>query len=62
LPAGKRGNFSSTPQRPRIQRRPVYLLRLESLRGTDVRGLRAVLKTLLRRHGFRCVSAEEVQR
>ena len=41
--------------------RPIYLLRLESLRGTDVRGLRWLLKTLLRRFGFRCLSLEEVQ-
>jgi hypothetical protein len=62
LPAGKPGNFSSIPHSPGIQRRPIYLLRLESLRGTDVRGLRALLKSLLRRFGFRCLSVEEVQR
>jgi hypothetical protein len=44
------------------ERRPIYLLRLESLRGTDVRGLRALLKTLLRRFGFRCLSVEEERR
>jgi hypothetical protein len=49
----------SEPQRRR-RRRPVYLLRLESLRGDDtVRGSRLVLKSLLRRHGLCCLSIEE---
>jgi hypothetical protein len=46
------------------QRRPVYLLRLQSLRGpNEIRRLRAVLKALLRRLGLRCISIEiEAQR
>jgi hypothetical protein len=39
-----------------------YLLRLRSLRGDDIHALRAILKALLRRYGWRCVSVEkEVQ-
>jgi hypothetical protein len=41
-------------QRPR----PVYLLRLESRRGDDIRRLRWLLKALLRRLGLRCISLE----
>jgi hypothetical protein len=64
LPAGKPGNFSSIPQAPNPQAPvlPVYLLRLQSLRGDDVRKLRWLLKELLRRHGFRCLSIEEARR
>jgi hypothetical protein len=63
LPAGKR-LFSSTPQSPTRQAPvpPVYLLRLVSLRGDDVRTLRWILKTLLRRFGWRAVSVEEEAR
>jgi hypothetical protein len=43
----------SPPQRP-----PVYVLRLQSLRGDDIRRLRWVLKALLRRFGLRCISIE----
>jgi hypothetical protein len=42
-------------------RRPVYVLRLQSLHGDDIRRLRLLLKALLRRHGLRCLSVEEVQ-
>jgi len=48
-----------TKQRER--RGPVYLLRLQGKPGDSVHGLRAVLKTLLRRHGLRCVDAREEQ-
>jgi hypothetical protein len=36
--------------------RPVYLLRLVSPRGDDIRRLRWLLKVLLRRYGLRCIS------
>jgi hypothetical protein len=39
--------------------RPVYLLRLQSLCGDDIRRLRWLLKALLRRLGLRCLSIEE---
>jgi hypothetical protein len=47
-----------------IRRRPVYLLRLQPLRGADdIRRLRLLLKALLRRHELKCISIEvEVQR
>jgi hypothetical protein len=44
---------------PRQHRRSIYLLRLESLRGDDIRRLRLLLKALLRRLGLRCLSVEE---
>jgi hypothetical protein len=40
------------------RRLPVYVLRLESLRGDDIRRLRWLLKALLRRLGLRCISIE----
>jgi hypothetical protein len=41
----------------------VYVLRLQSQRGDDIRRLRWLLKTLLRRLGLRCISIEvEAQR
>jgi hypothetical protein len=41
------------------QRPTRYVLRLESRHGADIHALRAILKTLLRRFGWRCVSVEE---
>jgi hypothetical protein len=41
--------------------RPVYLLRVQSLRGDDIRKLRLLLKMLLRRLELKCISIEEVQ-
>jgi hypothetical protein len=40
---------------------PTYILHLRPTRsGRDaIRSLRWLLKTLLRQHGFRCISAEE---
>jgi hypothetical protein len=44
-------------------RKPVvYLLRLRSLRGEDIHALRPILKALLRRYGWRCVSVEQERR
>jgi hypothetical protein len=40
--------------------RPIFILKLQSIRGDSIRTLRAILKQLLRRHGFRCVSAIEL--
>jgi hypothetical protein len=48
----------SHPQAPRDR---VYLLTLQPSGADDIRGLRAVLKRLLRR-GWRCVSIEEAWR
>ncbi len=40
--------------------RPVFVLRLTPLPGVDaIRALRAVLKTLLRHYGMRCLSVRE---
>lgn len=40
--------------------RPVFVLRLKALPGTDAyRELRLVLKRLLRAHGFRCLTVRE---
>jgi hypothetical protein len=38
---------------------PVYVIKLQPLRGAGIHGLRAILKRLLRSHGFRCISAIE---
>ena len=38
--------------------RPVYRLRIMSLRGDGIHELRALLKRLLRPHRWRCVSVE----
>jgi hypothetical protein len=35
-----------------------YLLRLQSRHGDDIHALRAILKLLLRRYGWRCDSIE----
>jgi hypothetical protein len=40
--------------------RPVYVLRLQPLKGVDpLRALRHVLKRLLRAYGMRCISVEQ---
>jgi hypothetical protein len=48
--------------RPSQRHRSEFVLTLRNTRpGADsIRGLRAVLKSLLRRHGFRCTAAREV--
>jgi hypothetical protein len=45
------------------RRRPVFVIKLRPVRSDSdgIRGLRAILKTLLRRHGFRCTTAYEQQ-
>jgi hypothetical protein len=52
-------------QRPEaaIQRARRFLLKLEG-RGdaADIRHLRAILKTLLRKHGFRCLECMQERR
>jgi hypothetical protein len=40
--------------------RRTFFLTLETSRGDGIHGLRAILKILLRRHGFRCTDAREV--
>jgi hypothetical protein len=50
------------PQRP--NRAPIFVVKLRPVRSDsdgDIRGLRWILKTLLRRHGFRCITAREEQ-
>ena len=39
--------------------RPTFVLKLQSIRGDSIKALRFVLKNLLRRHGFKCISARE---
>jgi hypothetical protein len=42
----------------------VFILKIQPVQSDSVgniRGLRWILKTLLRRHGFRCVTAREEQ-
>ena len=48
-------SFTAT-QAPRAA--PIFVLRLQSPRGDDVRRLRLALKALLRRPGLRCISIE----
>jgi hypothetical protein len=38
--------------------RPVYILKVKSLRGDGIHELRTLLKRLLRPHLWRCVSVE----
>jgi hypothetical protein len=46
---------------PTVSRQPSqFLLRLEATRGDAIHDLRAILKALLRRHGFRCLDCREV--
>jgi hypothetical protein len=49
---------SNNESAPATQAPSVYVLRLCSLRGDDIRRLRLLLKRLLRDHGLRCVSIE----
>jgi hypothetical protein len=49
---------SGTNKRPAAPRQ-VYVLRLHSPRGDDIRRLRWLLKALLRRHELRCLIVEE---
>jgi hypothetical protein len=44
-----------------VDRRTTFLLQLESTRGDGIKALRAILKSLLRRHAFRCVDLREVR-
>jgi hypothetical protein len=39
--------------------RPTFILKIRSLRGDDIRRLRALLKVLLRAHQWRCISVEQ---
>jgi hypothetical protein len=49
-----------TRRPPLKQRRPVFTLKIEGKPGpVGIRALRGLLKTLLRRHGFRCVDMRE---
>jgi hypothetical protein len=52
-----------TRQPPRQNRGPVFVVRLRSIRPNSdgIRGLRWVLKILLRRFGFVCIDAREEQ-
>jgi site-specific DNA-methyltransferase (adenine-specific) len=40
-------------------RPPRFILKLEATRGDAIHDLRAILKALLRRHGFRCIDCRE---
>jgi hypothetical protein len=42
-----------------VKEAATYLLRLRSLTGDNLHGLRALLKELGRRHKFKCLSAAE---
>ena len=40
--------------------RPIFILKIEGRSGAaDIHALRALLKVLLRRHGFKCLDARE---
>jgi hypothetical protein len=55
--------MTGQPQHP--NHKPVFVIKLQPVKSDsdgDIRGLRWILKTLLRRHGFRCLAAcEEIQ-
>jgi hypothetical protein len=40
----------------------IFVLKIEGKRESSIRALRWVLKTLLRRHGFRCLDVREGNR
>jgi hypothetical protein len=42
-----------------VNARPTFIIKIVSQRGDGIRGLRHVLKRLLRTHGFKCISAVE---
>jgi hypothetical protein len=51
---------NQTRELDRASDRPVFILRLRPLKGVDaVRGLRWILKTVLRQFGFQAISCEE---
>ena len=54
---GRSAKLPSASCRP-----PQFLLRLEATRGDAIHDLRSLLKTLLRRHGFRCIDCREAAR
>jgi hypothetical protein len=43
----------------RVADRPVFRLRIASIRGDDIHKLRRLLKVLLRAHQWRCISVEQ---
>ena len=43
---------------PQPPRPVIYMARLQSRSGADIHALRAILKALLRKFGWRCVSIE----
>jgi hypothetical protein len=45
---------------PSTPRQSIYVIELQGPGEGDIRRLRAILKTLLRRYDFRCVAAREV--
>jgi hypothetical protein len=54
--------FEPVVRMKKMINRPVFLLRLQPLKGVDpVRALRALLKLALRKHGMRCLAAEQAQ-
>jgi hypothetical protein len=53
------GEIKRTSAPPQAPCAPVYVLRLQSPRGDDVRRLRLLLKLLVRRYELRCLSVEE---
>ena len=48
-------------ERPHQNRKPVFVIELQPARPgpNDIRALRAILKALLRRYGWRCTDARE---
>jgi hypothetical protein len=54
------GTIPTLDQSPSKKQAPVYVLRLQPLKGVDpLRALRHVLKRLLRAYGMKCLLAEE---
>jgi hypothetical protein len=48
-------------RRARRAQRPTFTLKIEGRPGADsIRDLRALLKRLLRQHGFRCLDARQI--
>jgi hypothetical protein len=56
---GRQRGGNRSPDEMMLPNRPIYLLRVQPLKGVDrIVALRALLKSLLREYGMKCLSAE----
>ncbi len=61
-PVGLFRDLPGAPQHPAAADRPVYRLMIRAEPGVNaIRALRWALKSMLRQHGLRCLSVDEVK-